>query len=134
MNQHELIMLSPYRFPGQYLLTLGDDDMACWLNAFTALWHPALLWQAKGPPRCDTQYDHEQPRPDCVYALPESPPLYLPDDWRERVKAAGSIVFTATPDRGATLANLQEALEPAAWDETLRQLPPEELGPFFGIG
>jgi hypothetical protein len=134
MNQHELIMLSPYRFPGQYLLTLGDDDMACWLNAFTALWHPALLWQAKGPPRCDTQYDHEQPRPNCVYALPESPPLYLPDDWRERVKAVGSIVFAATPDREATLANLQDALEPAAWDETLRQLPPEELGPFFGIG
>ena len=152
MNQHELIMLSPYRFPGQHLLTLADEDMACWLNAFTALWHPALLWEAAGPPRCDSQYDHEQPLPGCVYALPESPPLYLPDDWQERVKAVGSIVFTASTDREVTLANLKAALEtasemataepadpdsakpaPFGWKEGL-SLPADELGFFFGIG
>ena len=41
-----------------------------------------------------------------MYALPEMPPLYLPDDWDERVRAAGSIVFRAGPDRDVTLANL----------------------------
>ena len=46
MSAHELILLSPYRYPAQYALTLADEDMACWLNAYTALWHPALLWQA----------------------------------------------------------------------------------------
>src|SRR3974390_2215585 len=120
MNQHELIMLSPYRYPGQHLLTLADEDMASWLNAYTALWHPALLWQAKGPPRCDSQYDHEQPRPNCIYALPESPPLYLPEDWPERVKRAGSILFHATLDRAATLENLLAAV---AENESLRLEP-----------
>jgi hypothetical protein len=147
MNQHELIMLSPYRFPGQHLLTLADEDMASWLNAYTALWHPALLWQAKGPPRCDSQYDHEQPLSGCIYALPESPPLYLPDDWEERVKAVGSVVFTATPDRAATLEHLKAALEQLALtggpgDEPVTLSPchpvtlssaSEELGFFFGI-
>ena len=60
MVQHELVLLSPYRFPGQNSLMLADEDMASWLNGFSALWHPALLWNAKGPPRCDAQYDHER--------------------------------------------------------------------------
>lgn len=138
MNQHETILLSPYRFPGQYALSLADDDMAAWLNAYTALWHPAALWETKGPPRVESQYDHEQPHAGCLYVLPETPPLYLPDDWQERVRAAGSIAFHATGDRAATLANLQTALRaegaPAmGWPEGL-QLPVEDLGPYFGVG
>jgi hypothetical protein len=148
MAQHELILLSPYRFPGPNSLVLANDDMAAWLNAYTALWHPALLWNAQGPPRCDAQYDHEQPRPSTIYALPESPPLYLPDDWEERLRAAGSVAFRAGPDRAATLENLRRSLtapltpavspagERAAtqgWCAGLA-LPAEEIGPFFGIG
>jgi hypothetical protein len=85
---HELVLLSPYRYPAQYAMTLADEDMAAWLNAFTALWHPALLWQAKAAPRVEATYDHETPRPGLVYALPETPPSYLPDDWDARVKEA----------------------------------------------
>src|ERR1700722_4944145 len=107
---HELILLIPYRYPAQSALTLANEDMASWLNAFTALWHPAVLWQAKGPARYDSPYDHEQPRAGCVYAVPESPPPYLPDDWERRVRDAGSVMFKATPDRAATLANLRAAL------------------------
>src|SRR5437868_12743088 len=106
---HELILLSPYHYPAQSPLTLANEDMAAWLNAMTSLWHPALLWQAKGPPRCDSPYDHEQPRPRCVYVVPESPPPYLPEDWDRRVQDAGSIGFKATPDREQTLANLRAA-------------------------
>src|SRR3954471_13004914 len=107
---HELILLSPYRYPAQSALTLANEDMAAWLNGLTALWHPAVLWQAKGPPRCDAPYDHEQPQAGFVYVLPESPPAYLPDDWEERVRSAGALTFKATPDRETTLANLRAAL------------------------
>src|SRR5262245_28251949 len=110
MNTHDLVLLSPYRFPAQYAMSMSDEDMASWLNGFTALWHPALLWQAKGAPRIDAPYDHEQPQAGHISCLPESPPAYLPDDWEERVRQAGAIVFKATPDRQATLANLQTAL------------------------
>ena len=89
--------------------------------------------------------------PGCVYVLPESPPLYLPDDWRERVRAVGSVVFNATPERPATLANLQAALEltrrqggketgetstPSApcLPVSLSDLPADEVLDFFGLG
>ncbi|MBI1833088.1 MAG: hypothetical protein HYR84_16735 [Planctomycetes bacterium] len=137
MNQHELILLSPYRYPAQYPMTMSDEDMASWLNGFTLLWHPALLWGAAVAPRCDTTYDHETPKAGVVYALPETPPTYLPDNWEERVKQAGSLVFKATPDRAGTLANLHAALSAAGapefgWKPGLA-LHPDSLGPFFGI-
>lgn len=138
MNAHELVLLSPYRYPAQHAMTLAEEDMACWLNALSALWHPALLWQAQGPPRCDSTYDHEQPRPSHVYALPQSPDSYLPEDWEQRVKAAGAVVFRATPDRATTLANLRAALTaegaPAlGWRDGL-ELEAASLGPWFGLG
>jgi hypothetical protein len=137
MNTHELVLLSPYKFPAQYAMTLADDEMAAWLNAYTALWHPALLWQAQGVPRVEATYDHEQPKAGFIYALPEAPPAYLPEDWDERVRQAGAIVFKATPDRAVTLANLKAALvaenAPAlGWKEGLDQAA-DQLGPFFGL-
>src|SRR5882724_2410930 len=135
---HELILLSPYRYPAQTSMTLANEDMACWLNALTVLWHPAVLWQAKGPPRCDTPYDHEQPRAACIYALPEAPTSYLPDDWEQRVRDAGSLAFKATPDRATTLANLQAALTaegaPAlGWSGAFEQAP-DAVAAFYGLG
>jgi hypothetical protein len=134
---HELILLSPYRFPAQSALTLANEDMASWLNALTALWHPAVLWQAKGPPRCETPYDHEQPRPNTVYAIPESPPSYLPDDWDRRVQEAGSVAFRTTPDRPTTLAHLKAALSVAGapeigWREAF-DAAAQDVAPFFGL-
>ena len=87
--------------------------MAAWLNGYTALWHPGVLWQAKGPPRCESQYDHEQPLAGCIYALPESPQLYMPDDWPERVAIPDSIWSTAA----AALAGAAAALagDPGDW-------------------
>src|SRR5262245_13978790 len=82
----ELILLSPYRLPAQNASYLGADDMACFLNAFTALWHPAAVRGASGPPRVASPYDHEQPTAGHVYAVPDSPPLVLPDDWEQRVR------------------------------------------------
>src|SRR5580765_652394 len=107
METHELVLLTPYRYPAQYAMTMSDEDMASWLNGFTALWHPALLWQTKTLPRTETTYDHEQPKAGMIYALPETPPSYLPDNWDELVKQAGSIAFRATTDRATTLANLR---------------------------
>src|SRR5437870_9228148 len=137
MTAHELILLSPYTYPGQNALVLGNDDMAAWLNASSALWHPLALWQAAATPRCDVPYDYEQPKAGHVYAVPESPPLILPDDWDQRVRDAGAIAFRATTDRATTLNNLREALkahpeQPDGQDKLL-DLPPDQVGPFFGI-
>jgi hypothetical protein len=150
MDPRQLILLSPYRLPAQHALTLANEDMAAWLNGYTTLWHPIALWQAAGPPRVESPYDHENPRPGHVYAVPESPPSLLPDDWADKVRAVGSFTFRATPDRTTTIANLLAALAPPpppASSEAplqpdsapqegspLAQLSPETVGSFFGLG
>src|SRR5262245_52972472 len=106
----EPVLLTPFRLPAQSALYLGNEDVACFLNGYLALWHPAVLLRASTLPRTESPYDHEQPTGTHLYALPENPPLMLPDEWQERAKAAGEVYFRATPERPSTLANLREAL------------------------
>ncbi|MGH7172491.1 MAG: hypothetical protein ACRELG_19605 [Gemmataceae bacterium] len=138
MNTRELILLSPYRIPTQNTLYLGDEEMAAFLNGYIALWHPAALAGAAAPPRLGSPYDFEQPTAGHFYAVPDNPPLVLPDDWDERVRAAGALAFRATQDREETLNNLRQALH--SWGEQtqpslpLLDLEPEVTAAFFGIG
>ena len=138
MSNHELILLSPYRLPSHHTLYLADDDVAAFLNGLAALWRPALLRGATGPPRIASPYDHEEPKPGVVYATPTSPPLLLPDDWLHRVKAAGSVAFKASPGRDATFAALKEALLAAAPEgaapDPLIDLDAGRTAPFLGVG
>ena len=113
--------------------------MAAWLNGYISLWHPALLLKAAGMPRIDSTYDHDLPNSGEIFAVPEGPHLYQPDDWRDRVEAAGAVRYKASPDRGSTLADLRQALENSpnfADGETraLLDLPLEKVQPFFAIG
>src|SRR5262249_40904568 len=138
MNARHLILLSPYRLPTETALYLGDEEVSAFLNAYSALWHPAALAGAEGPPQFANPYDHEQPQEATLYAVPDNPPPMLPEDWRQRVRELGGVVFRATPDRQETLSNLVEALAEAdPEDERLRRLaalPPERIAPFFGLG
>jgi hypothetical protein len=138
MSNHELILLSPYRLPTHHSLYLADEDVAAFLNGLAALWHPAALRGAVGPPRIASPYDHEQPQPNCVYATPEHPPLLLPDDWGHRVKEAGSITFKAFAGRDATLDNLKDALRSRTAEgeaaDPLIDRDAERTAPFFGLG
>ncbi len=123
----ELILLSPYRLPTQHTLMLGAGDVAVFLNGYLALWHPAALRGAAAPPKINSPYDHEQPSAGHVYAIPESPPLFLPDDWEQRVAGIGATSFRATQRRDETLTNLLTALNADSG-------APERAAPFFGLG
>ena len=134
MNR-ELFLLSPYRMPAHHTLTLNDDDAAAFLNGYLALWHPAVLRGATQPPRISPQYDHEQPTAGHIYAVPESPPLFLPDDWPMRVRQAGAASFKATPDRSETNANLQAALAELKDDHDFTPSPIHPLAAsLLGLG
>ncbi len=133
MDSRELILLSPYRLPAQNTLVLANHDVAAFLNGYIALWHPAAIVGAAKPPVVASPYDHEQPKPGQIFAVPESPPLVLPDDWDQRVQGAGAVAFRSTPDRETTLSNLREALRVSA-SASLLDLPAESFAPFFGIG
>jgi hypothetical protein len=144
MSQRELLLLSPYRMPAQNTLSLGEEETAAFLNGYSALWHPAVLTGAASPPKIVSQYDHEQPTAGHIYAVPDSPPLLLPDDWDQRVIDAGAVAFRSTGDRDWTLSNLRAALETAKFAEVdadlgkrsreLLEVPAERLAPFLGIG
>jgi hypothetical protein len=130
----ELILLSPYTPPTNYPLSLGGDETAAWLHAWSALWHPAAIAGAAGPPRIASPYDHEQPTAGHLYAVPESPPLYLSDDWDDRVREVGAAAFRSGWDRASTLANLKEALAQLGADVGPFDRDPAELRPYFGLG
>jgi hypothetical protein len=113
MNPRQLVLLSPFKVPAQSPLVLAADDMAAFLSGYSALWHPAALAGAAGPPRVESSYDHEQPIAGHIYAVPENPPIFLPDDWERRVREAGAVSFRAGSDRAATIANLLEGMREA---------------------
>jgi len=113
----ELILLHPYRLPSHHTLMLNGDDTATFLNGYLALWHPAALRGALGPPRVATPYDHETPASGALYAIPTTPPLFLPDDWEARLATAGAQSFRVTADRDETIANLLQAFPAEPGDE-----------------
>ncbi len=136
MSQPELFLLSPYQMPGQNSLSLADDEAGAFLGGYSALWHPALLQGAAGPPKVASPYDHEQPVAGAVYAVPESPPLILPDDWDQRVRDAGALAFRSVADREITLGNLRDALQTCRGEQAQRlmELPRAQVAPFLAIG
>jgi alpha-mannosidase len=133
MNPRELVVLSHYRLPAQNPLMLGNEEIAAFLNAYSALWHPAAIAGATGPPRVASPYDHEMPATGHIYALPTIPPLVPPDDWDQRVQSAGCVAFKASPDRTTTLQNLVRALSSQPPANSL-ELSADRLSPFLAIG
>ncbi len=139
MNPRQLILLSPYRLPTDSTLYMADDEVASILSGHAALWHPAALGVASSLPRLAMPYEHEDPTGEAIYAVPENPSLHLPDDWANRARSAGAVVFTATVDRAQTLANLRDALLPTLTPEDdaivrLAALDPALARPFVGVG
>lgn len=99
-------LLSPYRPPTSYPVTLTPDEAAAWLTGYFALWHPAVLKGLAKPPQAASSYDHDRPAEGAVYAVPEGPHVYQPGDWDEQVKAANAVAFRPTADRGETHARM----------------------------
>ncbi|HVK16987.1 MAG TPA: hypothetical protein VM533_08560, partial [Fimbriiglobus sp.] len=134
MTTAEAYLLSPYRPPTSYPVSLNADEAAAWLSGYFALWHPAVLARIGKPPVPSSSYDHDQPGEGNVYAVPEGPHLYQPDDWPDRVKEAKAISFRATTDRRETLANLRQALRDAGDESPLPDVSDDVARSFAGLG
>jgi hypothetical protein len=134
MTTAEAHLLSPYRPPTSYPVSLNPDEAASWLCGYFALWHPAVLARVGRPPAASSSYDHDQPGEGNVYAVPEGPHLYQPDDWQGRVKEAKAVSFRTTADRAETLENLKRALREAADDSPRIDASAEVFRQFAGLG
>ncbi len=131
MTDRHAFLLSPYRPPTSYAVTLNTAETAAWLNGYVALWHPAVLGVIAGPPQPASVYDHDTPGEGFVFAMPEGPTVYQADDWRQRVRDAKAVCFTATASREETYANLREACqESGEW----RDADAELVRLFAGLG
>lgn len=134
MSDRQLHLLSPYRLPTSYPLQLSGDEATSWLNGYASLWHPAALLGAAQPPQTSNSYDHDTPSAGYLYAVPQGPHLYQPDDWKERVANAGAIVFHPTTDRNETLEALRSALREKGESGPLLDAAPEVVRLFAGLG
>jgi hypothetical protein len=134
MTARPLHLLSPYRLPTSYPLQMGADEVAAWLNGYAALWHPAALAGVAAVPVTSNTYDHDTPLPGAVYCVPQGPHLYQPDDWRERVRAAGAAAFAGTADRRESFENLKDALRERGEAGPLLDLPDTTVQLFTGLG
>jgi hypothetical protein len=117
MNHAEAHLLSPYRPPTSYPVTLNPDEASAWLAGYFALWHPAVISRLARPPQVSSTYDHDQPGAGFYYVVPQGPHLFQPDDWPARVEVAQAFATHATTDltetRSLVLVALQK-LDPAA--------------------
>lgn len=106
MPDRTLVLISSYRIPTHHALMLGSEDTNAWWSAWRRLWDPALLRDATALPVVAEAYEHTPPKPGAVYAVPESPPPYLPEDWDAQLRAAGAERVDAEPPADT---------EPARW-------------------
>ena len=134
MTDRQLHLLSPYRLPTSYPLQLSPDETGSWLNGYAALWHPAALAGAAQAPQASNSYDHDTPGHGFLYAVPQGPHLYQPDDWPQRVTDAGAIVFHPTTDRAETIGRLEESLRAAGEAGPLFDVPEDVVRLYAGLG
>jgi len=138
MSHRDLLLLSPQPLPTHHTLYSAEAEMAAFLNGHSALWHPAALALAGGPPRVASPYDHDPPRPNAIYAVAEACSGVLADDWGDRARQAGCLLFRPTERRDDTLADLLAQLRQLPPDQApptnLLDLDPGTVGPFLGVG
>ena len=141
MNAREAVLLSPYRPPTSYPVSLNSEEVEAWLRGYFALWHPALLRVVNRPPNAASTYDHDVPRAGFLYAIPTGPTLYQPENWGEQVAENTGASFQTFADAKRTEDSLRVAL--TEWEsrnptepipQTLRDAPAEIVRQFEAIG
>ncbi len=130
MTAREAHLLSPYRPPTSYPVSLNPDEATGWLNGYLQLWHPAAVAGLSKPPLASSSYDHDKPGEGFLYAVPTGPYLYQPDDWKDRIAAANATSFAVTSDERETAANFRAA----GLNADLLDTPAEIVRLFAGLG
>ncbi len=134
MTPREAHLLSPYRPPTSYPVSLNPEEASSWLHGYFALWHPAALAGSEKPPQASSTYDHDQPKEGALYTVPSGPHLYQPDDWADRLKEAKSASFRATLDADETNAACLDACRTLGAPEELLAVPASTVLLFQSLG
>ncbi len=134
MTPRESHLLSPYRPPTSYPVSLNAEEATSWLNGYFALWHPAALVGLDRPPQASSTYDHDMPKEGALYTVPSGPHLYQPDDWADRLQEANAASAPATLDADATTAGILRACRTLGTPEELLNVSASTVILFQSLG
>ena len=134
MTPREAHLLSPYRPPTSYPVSLNAEEATSWLQGYFALWHPAALAGFDKPPQASSTYDHDQPKEGYLYTVPSGPHLYQPDDWVDRLKEASAASFRATIDAEETTTACLDACRSLGAPNELLAAPADTVLLFQSLG
>ena len=138
MNPHELILLSPYRVPGQSSLMIGNEDVGAFLNGMHGPVAPGRRSAAPPARRASAP-------PTTTSSRPPTTSTPCPTTRRCSCPTTGTSA-SATPapspsaapstarQRWPTCARPCARRGDGAPPAHLIDLPPERVAPFFGIG
>jgi hypothetical protein len=129
-----LVMLSPYRMPTHHALMLGEADTLAWQHAWRLLWHPALLQRANQLPLIADPTDHGVPEANTLYALPESPTPYVPENWYELVRQSGAVAVLSAHDWAESLKRLHAAVAQVFDPGVFAAITDDTCGHCFALG
>lgn len=113
MKYNDLIVLVPCHSLEDFPTELGEDAAASLLNAFSILWHPALIASTGAFPRWERSDDTLTVLPDRLVVVPTSSNEWVPATWVERARREGCVVIHNEHDREAML---HQALAPLELD------------------
>lgn len=128
MKYKDLLVLVPCHSLEDFPTELGEGPASSLLNAFTVLWHPALIGSTGAFPRWERGDEVTDATPDRLIIIPTASDDMVPKSWIERARREGSNIITGQTERKAML---EKALEPL---DDKPEIDPEIMLDFLALG
>lgn len=111
MQYRELLVLIPSHGLEDFPTDLNERQAAGLLNAFSVIWHPALIAAARCLPTWHRADDPPAEVEDRLFLVPENAIDWLPHDWIRSAEQRGAVVVAEAVDRDEWLELLFERHE-----------------------
>jgi alpha-mannosidase len=127
MTYRDVVILIPSHSLEDFPTEQGERPAAGLLNAFAVAWHPGWLSGMSQLPRWHRADDPPQPHAEQLVIVPEVCDGWLPHDWIDQARAAGTVVLDQLHERSALL---EAALAPLS----LPELDADLVADFLALG
>ena len=128
MNDAALTVLIPSHGLEDFPTDLAEKPAASLLNAFSVIWHPALLASRGTVPTWRRADDPSDALPGSFFILPTGCDDLIPGGWVTQARQAGAVVITGEHDRSEML---QQALSTLSMEV---EPDPELVADFLALG
>jgi len=117
MKFNKCSILIPCHSLEDFPIDLGADDAASVLNAWSVLWHPALIANTeKLPEWYSADHPPELPGGNLI-VIPKPSEDWLPHDWIEQAETYGATIIRGISERSEYIAAVEKAIRHRAETE-----------------